>query len=642
MDSFSSTVLEKIQHISESVFGGMCLIVGTSQQVAIRRGVVDIVDEVERRLGLEENNHYNVMLSGSTREGFRLGTSDIDNMYWLHSHRVIMDMSQSEYYNTANTTIILSDSSKSPPGFTLLRLMTPTTDRHVDLACVGMNQNRYISSELYKEIHYSSLYPDSTLHGPCSKCVIDGKEYDFVFCFVSDFWPNCARSWKERCHSWPDQEVVDDIVRNGCHVVAIGSPFGNHKNEEWRVSFSRAEYKLVSAMNHCQFLTYGLLKLFLKEVIPQPLEDTDKLLCSYHIKTIVFWTIQQNTLPHWYPQNLLARFWICFKLLLKWVYEGNCPNFFVPEHNLFLSKMHGAGQYSLIRQLEELYKKGLACLLQSPSVKSYILRVLHNPRDLISVDVSEVDHDVTLFHEINWHGRIKRPDQQQCVNAVIIAKQLMNSPLPVWQVSALEKLKTSALQCTAFQIDLPFMNTPDSANKQIYIADKMLQAAAKSGCISDMLFNAMFYYKTLRYRKAVNVLEMTKIKLMQPYLMYNRQVDSDVYIGFLGGEAWSTRRQMAIAGDIVLYNSISYISELMSVQQSALQNNWPAIQIPLFVMLHFLEFLCYRHTDTTLAHAALDEMKVLVHYDQGLRVAEQLKDISRQIIRICEQIIENL
>lgn len=39
---------------------------------------------------------------------------------------------------------------------------------------------------------------------------------------------------------------------------------GLHENEEWRISFSQAEYKFVCAMNHCQFLTFGLLKLFLK------------------------------------------------------------------------------------------------------------------------------------------------------------------------------------------------------------------------------------------------------------------------------------------------------------------------------------------------------------------------------------------
>ncbi|KAK3103486.1 hypothetical protein FSP39_019584 [Pinctada imbricata] len=41
----------------------------------------------------------------------------------------------------------------------------------------------------------------------------------------------------------------------------------SNKLVEWRMSFSLAEKRLVRFMNHTQFLTYGLLKLFLKEVM---------------------------------------------------------------------------------------------------------------------------------------------------------------------------------------------------------------------------------------------------------------------------------------------------------------------------------------------------------------------------------------
>eukprot|EP00105_Crassostrea_gigas_P034985 XP_019919133.1 PREDICTED: uncharacterized protein LOC105318914 [Crassostrea gigas] len=125
MESFSSEIHQGLQHMSESVFVGLCEIVGTSQLVAIRRDTEDINEMVENRL--ITNDNLIRMMSGSRREGFRLKGSDIDTMYWPNDHRVIMDMSQAEYYNTANTALILSDSSESPPGFTLLQLLKPTT-----------------------------------------------------------------------------------------------------------------------------------------------------------------------------------------------------------------------------------------------------------------------------------------------------------------------------------------------------------------------------------------------------------------------------------------------------------------------------------------------------------------------------------
>ncbi|XP_065936912.1 uncharacterized protein [Magallana gigas] len=646
MESLHQGMCEGLQHMSESVFVGLCEIVGTSQQVAIRRETTDIREMVAGRL----TPHDGIigMMSGSYREGFRLIGSDIDSMFWLNDQRVIMDMSQSEYYNTANTILILSDSSESPPGFTLLQLLTPTTDREVQSACVRMNNRVYISSSIYRQLTCSKAMPNSTEHGPCGSGNIAGRlEYDNAHCFVCDFWPQSASSWIDRCHSWPDPEVVHDIVRNGCHFVAIGHPLGPNENLQWRFSFSLAECKLVYSMNHSQFLIYGLLKCFLKEVINQQSEETNKLLCSYHMKTTVFWAIQQNTLPHWCPQNLLAGFWICFKLLLKWVHEGVCPNFFIPQNNLFLAKVRGPTQNRLFLQLHELYKKGIVCLLQSSSIRSYVIGVLYNPRLSICTNENamryEVDFDLELVQQC-LSINIDITDLPLHLQAIKIVEQLVNSPLHQYQDAILRKLSSSFFKNTAFI--LHNMYTMGVVNKHVYIANRisclMLKLAARFGCISNMLYIAMYYYNTLRYRKALSVIEIIKVKLAQPYLMYRGHVDRERYTEAVGGQSWSTKMRQAVARDITLDNEICYISELIPEQQSALQNRHPTLHIPVFVMLHFLEFLCYRHIDTTLSQAALDDLQVLIHHDQGLYVYDLLRDISWEILGICQQITGNL
>ena len=112
------------QHLCESLFVRLCQIVGTSVQVAIRRETRDIKEMVDRRVA--DNDDVIEIESGSIREGFRLKGSDVDFMLWPNNHRVIFDMSQSEHYYTEDKTLILSESSESPPGFTLLELLTPT------------------------------------------------------------------------------------------------------------------------------------------------------------------------------------------------------------------------------------------------------------------------------------------------------------------------------------------------------------------------------------------------------------------------------------------------------------------------------------------------------------------------------------
>lgn len=99
--------------------------------------------------------------------------------------------------------------------------------------------------------------------------------------------------------------------------------------------------------------------------------------------------------------------------------------------------------------------------------------------------------------------------------------------------------------------------------------------------------------------------------------------------------------RQAVAVDIELDSEFCYISELIP-EQSALQNRVSVLFIPVFVMLHFLEFLCYRHIDTTLSQAALDELQVLVHHDQGRYIFDLYRDISWEILGICQQITGNL
>ncbi|XP_052708196.1 uncharacterized protein LOC128183281 [Crassostrea angulata] len=635
-----------VQNISESVYVGMCLKIGTPQQVASRR---DIVDSKEMLINNEMlNNPITVMLSGSLGEGFRLSGSDMDYMHWPNNHRVIWDFSQVHFYNTQEHTLILCDSSESPPGFTLLWLPLEETSHMVMSACVRMNGMLCISSSMYREVTCSLVFPGSSPHGPCGSGSYGSLEYDTAHCFISDFWPPSASSWIDRCHSWPPPHVVNDIIRNGCHFVAIGHKLGNHTGNEWRISFSQAEYKLVCSMNHTQFLTYGLLKLFLKEIINEGLRDEDKLLCSYHMKTTVFWAIQQNALPRWCPQNLMDGFWVCFKLLLKWVYEGVCPNFFIPENNMFLSNIYGEAQKTLFTRLYRLYENGLALLLHSPSIRSYIINVLCNPRLVICTDehtlISEVEVDENIFDEVYANDSIYTLDLHECEKNLHMVEQLLGLPLTQYHIVMLQKLTATILQRTAFTLHSMYTNT--GSNKQLYIVDKVacrfVKLAAKFGFVSDMLYIAMYYYKSFRYRDALSVIDTIKVKLAQPYLMYDSHVDRERYTEAVGSQSLSTKMRQAVAQNIKIVDEIFYINALIPEQQSSKQNNVFILFIPPHVLLYMLEFLCSRHVDTMRAQRTLDDLQVLVHHDQGQLVPVHLRDISWEILGICQQITGNL
>ena len=76
-------------------------------------------------------------------------------------------------------------------------------------------------------------------------------------------------------------------------------------------------------------------------------------------------------------------------------------------------------------------------------------------------------------------------------------------------------------------------------NKQMYIGERMschiMKLAAKFGCISDMMYIAIYYCKTFRYREALYKTETLKVKLAQPGLMYKKYINEERYTYSVGG-----------------------------------------------------------------------------------------------------------
>ncbi|XP_078319616.1 uncharacterized protein LOC111099655 [Crassostrea virginica] len=251
--------MHHIPRLSEAVYVGMCRYVGSPTEVRIRREVTDIDEVVCRPVMIMKV--FDRMKSGSRREGFRFKTSDMDFMFWLPDHKVICDLSQISLYRIPQHTMILMECENLPLGFTRLKLMTPSPDQKVNSSLIASNNEIYISSFLYRAqmLEYQQalggILGSSIQHGPCATVNHDGYEADYAYCFRSHHWPNVALPWIQRCQikNWPLDYVLSSIIKNGCHVVPISSsPLNSESGCEWRISFSGAEQKLVSSMNHCQ------------------------------------------------------------------------------------------------------------------------------------------------------------------------------------------------------------------------------------------------------------------------------------------------------------------------------------------------------------------------------------------------------
>ncbi|XP_062592428.1 uncharacterized protein LOC134253853 [Saccostrea cucullata] len=606
----------------------------------------DVNRPVEIMKGLEN------IQSGSWREGFRIPTSDIDMMHWSSYHKVICENFQINLYRSPKHTLILMECNDLPPGFSKLILIGQAKDEILGNSCIIINNEVYISSCLFREytlrsLHNISFTPSlrNVSHGPCFTYVIaQHKEIDNVLCLRSHHWPTDALPWMQRCHQqgWPVENVLSEILRGGFHVVPIGSTPENE--EEWRISFSRAEQKLVYSMDHCQFLCYGLFKIFLKEVINS--QCNTQVLSSYYIKTVVFWVIQTKRSLAWTPENLLACFWECFKLLIYFVHNGECPNFFIPQNNMFRLKITGSVQASLFRQLCYLYYEGISCLLFSPTLRRFLsipivnrtLSVCTNEVRFISsaeLDMSFVRELPVFQHKLSCYKKIL-----VCMKHI---ERVIRGRLTPYQTVTLQCLTSDILRKTAMFIENSIHPTGAlTQNKVYYKANKesqFLKLSCKFGYVSDTLYLAMYFYRTWRYEQSFKCLKKVQKKMSLPFVIHYNHVDVDAYRQHMVGKSLCYKFRRASIKNIDFFNEYTYIDELVLEQKISEKNGVFTLLIPPLVMLHTLFILNHhRLGDTVRSHQSIQDLQTLLLQDDGVYIETMLRDISWQILGICQQI----
>lgn len=313
---------------------------------------------------------------------------------------------------------------------------------------------------------------------------------------------------------------------------------------------------------------------------------------------------------------------------------------------MFLSKVFGSAQHRLFLKLQKLYQKGLTCLLQISSIRSYINDVLCNHTLSVCSNEcfmkSEADFDIEHIIDL-CIIRISDRDLLGYLKALDIIEQFIELPLTPNQVIALQRLTASVFQNIAFL--LYGSNKNISLNKHMYIVDRisrnMLKLAAGIGYFSDRLYLAIYYYETKRYRKADTILTNTKANIVKPFMMHDRLVNEEEYIEAVGGKSMSTKMRNAIAGEVILEENICFISELFPEQQFNKQHNRRHLCVPVFVMFLFLEFLCYRQSNPSLSRAALFLLHELIHYFHPAFIYYLYRDISWEILGISHHIVGN-
>jgi len=246
-----------------------------------------------------------------------------------------------EFYNYVKVLEIIDSHL---PGYVYLEL------RYLLTECSDDDKYNVVEYDkwLYLPNHSHSFYrTDSDIHGPATTIpgIHDAHETlslpcDIVRCVRCLSWPSQAAGWptRHRNYSRPDSATVDRVVSNGCDVVGVAHRQCKQdewmSENQWRLSFSRAEIALINSWMPVQQIAYHMLRVYAKSVQLTKSADNSEALSNYHIKSLILWACELKPRSWWTDVNLVM---ICAQLLHDLAERltcGQCPHYFVQNCDL--------------------------------------------------------------------------------------------------------------------------------------------------------------------------------------------------------------------------------------------------------------------------------------------------------------------
>ncbi|XP_071134939.1 uncharacterized protein [Mytilus edulis] len=463
--------------------------IGTETEIRTRQRIFKIKDNIENMIDPD----ISCVTSGSLAEGLDLQGSDLDLMQIIKIIDVIEHERDSKYEYERTTLITETDTGY--PGFVKLRLIAQKGQESLYLKsdCFETtSKGRYLSTIKFLDNIINNgrnLYLSK--HGPG----VSNRQntLDMVFCFRLKKLSCYATEWSSRPRKkWPSINLIEIIAKNECLVVPKGPNEVSDCKFFWRISTSLAEKLLVHSFTFPQILCYGLLKLTLQRIISTH-ANVKGLLCSYFLKTAMFWVSEEVDIETFELSNLLHCFYLCFEKLKSWVIFCNCPNYFIPENNMFLGKINKSNNKALLRILESI---------KFNKIEELIDYALHSSNGNCGpfgkhTDISLMMVDL-LFYRLNRTPFVR--NISQCNKVLEFIESLQESESSAY-IKDVCKFYHAKLSQNAAQL-LPAII---KSCKFYELYHKHLENGTATDAVSGPLLCASFYYVTGQYDQTLKI-----------------------------------------------------------------------------------------------------------------------------------------
>ena len=414
------------------------------------------------------------------------------------------------------------------------------------------------------------------------------------------FWPNSASEWTQRPRhfGWPSSHDISSIIDFGCHLVPIGHPHSDTKLTGWRISFSVAERALVWAFNHVQMQCYAVMKIILKQFIKIKCSSKNFVLCSYFIKTFLFWKYETTDTNFWSPEKF--RYFIKFLLIefSKCIQEGILSHYFIPRFNLLSVKLTREAK----AELQQIIDIAIQCDVS-------ILRECKTLQGVWSKFLSATENRNSVVRDRDWENLLITDG---CFNIdiyLLLAKMYESNPNYRQLLSVGSK---SHLKICLFKKSLQMLHiralliSPCSGNKELYQLHRLTHNDALSTDISTgKLWYAFYLLMRKDYKSTLSTVNQL-LSNITPFALYaccdksdhwgsteakelyvHRFMDSEITVENRLKTAW-----------LVPFLVEKYIAHMMplAIQIEFLFNDhasFPFMKLPPYVCAYYLMFLCY-------------------------------------------------
>ena len=538
---------------------------------------------------------------------------DINNMHDIEVSESIQDLAQS---TRSVKLLIVTDSV--PPAFAMLKCVTmDMQDPHLLGSVIYMDNDAYLGSQQFMSLSPSiESYRDTRrIQGPSIEIWNEYEDTsesgrDHVQSILCKSWPTSAAEWKDRPrnYGWPSQQDREYIKQFGCHLVPVGHPLSARKSLEWRLSFSIAERTLVWSFNHTQLQCYAVMKLILKEFIKKKCSERHKsVLCSYFIKTFLFWQFERTESSFWEPRRLTTCIMYLLNTFCNCIRTGVLRHYFVPRFNLLEIKLTPEAQSEFLPLFEMVREIGVSILNKCDSLaevffKFYqvtsINQCIRRKEEIRRFRALENDSVFMAIFTVNLLYIIHKPSDTFAYEKMLVAVVRLNNEgncstlLPLFTIRYVCRLIATARLYSCF----------NQGHKRVcYYMATLTNNIHGTDIASSKLWLATFWYWRGDCYRALKIINDI-FSAIPPYALYytckgihtgddSKQLYIDIY-SVRNSNIICRANKSWLADMHITHREYSFMPHAIKIE---LEHCDPAISVRIspFTYAYYLMFLCY-------------------------------------------------